>query len=290
MKKIVTFIVFALLVTGTLLATPTDASAATCRLRIKLDAPSGINYAKLYVDGRYKGYVYTRRYKTVRVAAGRSHSVMATRKVGSDYYKGSNFFSISSGTRRKSITVRILKKSGGRKATLRLRLSSSTPFRTASLYVNGSYKGVVYRTRTRSFQVPSGTVRVRLRKRYRGTTYQYKRSIYLSRGRRTFRIIRMRSADGDGDSSGGVARIRVKLSSSSRVARASLYINGRYKGRIYRSSYRTFRVRAGRIRVYCRRTYRGRRYRSRTRRIRVYSGRRRYLILRPRTSRDDDEG
>ena len=95
MRKIFSFVILSLLVAGTMLAAPADLSAATCRLKIKLDAPGGVNYAKLYVDGRYKGYVYSSRYTTVRVESGRSHSVMAYRSKGGEYLSWSIIFSRS---------------------------------------------------------------------------------------------------------------------------------------------------------------------------------------------------
>ena len=120
-------------------------------------------------------------------------------------------------------------------------------------------------------------------KRYRGANYEFQRSNYISSSSSAFRIIRMRSRDADGpDGSEEQGTLRVKLSSSSIVARASLYVNGRFKGFIRRSRYRSFPLPSGRVRIYAKSRYRGRWYRTRVQSVTIRPNRRRIMILNPR--------
>jgi len=67
-------------------------------------------------------------------------------------------------------------------------------------------------------------------------------------------------------------RVKCKLTSTSKVAWAKLYVNGVYKGRVTRSSYKVISLRTGReYDMKIKRTYRGRRY-SRIKSVRVNAG------------------
>ena len=67
-------------------------------------------------------------------------------------------------------------------------------------------------------------------------------------------------------------KVKCKLTSSSKVAWAKLYVNGVYKGRVTRSSYKVISLRTGKeYDMKIKRTYRGKRY-SRIKSVMVESG------------------
>lgn len=109
-------------------------------------------------------------------------------------------------------------------------------YRTGFLYVNGRYYGKVYRGRSRWLKLRSGYY-YRMYVRY--GRVRHNRRVYLPRSRNKTVLFRLPP-----NNSAGSGRITVKL--RGRYSWVKLYLNGKYRGKLYRSRKRVLRVRPGR--------------------------------------------
>lgn len=148
--------------------------------------------------------------------------------------------------------------------TVKFKLTSSAKIAYGRLYINGRYRGRVRRTSYTRIRLRTGrTYRVQVRRSWNGQNWQRNKSFYLSSSSAMAKTVFLHpTARGDADSGSRYTSVRFKLTSSSKIAWGRLYVNGSYKGRVTRSSYKTVSLRSGRTyRVSVRRSWNGRNWR-----------------------------
>jgi len=296
MRKIIPGLLLILFIASfVMVVTPSSVSAASYRtVKFKLTRSSGVSWAKLYINGNYKGHVRKRSFRRIRLRTNRIYRIVAKRSNDRGYFQRSKTFRLSRiSILPKSVFLHVARKSsrydgdsddsysdGGRDSvpegrfryrTVKFKLTRSSRVSWAKLYINGSYKGHVRKNGYKRIRLRAGKTYKVVAKRRRGRANFYrKKSVYLSRNRVSTKTVILHvsrrsgyseDTDSDLDDGGRYRRVRCKLTSSSKVAWAKLYVNGSYKGKIYRDRGKIIRLRSGRsYRFKVRRTYRGRGY------------------------------
>ncbi len=295
MRKLLSMLFIILFITGIVtVITPNRASAASYRtVKFKLTSTSGIRWAKLYINGHYKGHVRKSSYRRIRLRTGKTYRIVAKRTRGGRFYQRRKTIRLSRvGSLRRTVLLHVARRassstysdddsnyssddgevsnSGFRYRTVKFKLTSSSRVGWAKLYINGAYKGHVRKSGYRRIRLRAGKTYKIVAKRRRGRANFYRRkSVFLSRNRvstkRVILHVSRRSGYSDdepvSDGGGRYRRVRCKLTSSAKVAWAKLYVNGAYKGKIYRDRGKTIRLRSGKsYRFKVRRVYRGRNY------------------------------
>jgi len=129
---------------------------------------------------------------------------------------------------------------------IRVRYQGRLPY--VRLYINGDYRATVRRGSSRSFYLRTRR-RYRIRARYASRSST--KNIYLSPGSSTkivtfYAPSRARESIEDLDEAPRKRYARLQIRYRGRKRYARCYIDGNYRGKIYRREYRTFRVRTGR--------------------------------------------
>lgn len=189
--KIKTLAVTALAAGFLLAALPAQTAAARYRrVRVRLTSSSKISWGKLYVNGRYRGRVYRRRYKTLRLRTGRSYRIRVTRRWnGRNWYRNKRVYISSSSRRTKTVFLHPRARGGSssnRYTRVRFRLTSSSKIAWGRLYINGRYRGRVSRSRYKTLRLRSGrSYRVRVTRRWNGDRWYRNKRVRLRRGQQS---------------------------------------------------------------------------------------------------------
>lgn len=247
-------------------------------VRFKMTSSSQVRWAKLYINGRYRGRVYRNRYKRVRLRTGRRYRVVAKRTYRGDRYRRSKRIRVRSGSGSQREFLHVRRRGGSRRYTkVRLKLTSSSKIAWGKLYINGRYRGRVRRSRYKTLRLRSGrTYRMQIRRRWNGKRWRRTKRVRIRRGDRRKTVFFYPRARGGFKR---YTRVRFKLTSSSKIAWGRLYVNGRYRGRVRRSRYKTLRLRNGRTyRIRVRRRWNGKRW-YRYKRIRLRRGQSRKTVF-----------
>ncbi len=145
-------------------------------VKFKLNPASSFSNAKLYINGKYRGTLSKRRYNTVRLLSGKNYRVAARRGRS----RSTRNIFLSKKTSSSKVVLLYLKRSSSHRWRYRnvlFKLTPSSRTRWAKLYINGSYKGRVRKSRFTS-------VRLRTKRRYRVVAargrYRTQKKIYLS--------------------------------------------------------------------------------------------------------------
>lgn len=260
---------------------PGAISGALGKLEVGYSAPPEVTRAMLYVNGRYKGFMYRNRTLAVMVETGRSHVVRVFRQEGGHLYQKTEVVRFGPAESSRSITLTLQKKiekSGGQ---LRLRLDALTPFESARFYAGGNLLGTVYKSRTVSFDLPAGPVAVEVRRIWQGKSWRYAGRLQIARGDNQFRIVALKLQGDLGPDLGrqGSALLRIKLEKTSPMPSASLYLGARLLGTVYRDKYSNYNLEAGQARLQVRCTWNGSPWKSPVYNLRIHSGRRIYLLV-----------
>jgi len=200
MKKVKP-VLFLMLFLVSIILIPLTASAATSSVEIKLSSYGSPSWAKLYVNGRYKGRVSRGRSKTLSLTSGKRYTIRMYRKMTRAYYYKTKSFYLAANAPSKLITIRMRKRTirTSKYRRLRIKLSRRSFVAWAKLYVNGRYRGRIYRRRYRTFRVKGGRrLSITAKRRYRGANYFAKRRVSVSSSRRTrYIFLNPRRQDGD---------------------------------------------------------------------------------------------
>jgi len=261
---------------------PGTADAATYKtVKFKLTSSSKVSWAKLYVNGVYKGHVRKSSYKRIRLRTGKTYRIVAKKTMGSRYFERKKSVYLSrSGSSAKLVFLHVSRKSGSsddgdepavssRYKTVKFKLTSSSKVSWAKLYVNGSYKGHVRKSSYTRVRLKTGkSYRIVAKKTMGRRYFERKKTLRVSSSSSSqtcFLHVSRKSGSSDSDDEPEVSSrkriVKFKLTSTTKVAWAKLYVNGSYKGRVTRSSYKSLRLKSGKsYRIKVIRTYRGRRY------------------------------
>ncbi len=175
-------------------------AAGTCSLIIKAKVTPYTSWVYVYVNGRYKGRLNANKRLNATVPRGKRVTIMIYKSTKKYSYRKTQSVTIGKNLRRKYLTMyvrgkRKVVKRGGR---LKIKLSRRSKVSWAYLYINGKYKGIVYRTRYKTVYI-KGRRRyhtVRVKRKYRGETYvARRRRVRVRPGRSRYVILRPRIQD-----------------------------------------------------------------------------------------------
>lgn len=132
--------------------------------------------------------------------------------------------------------------------TVRFKLTSTSKIAWANLYIDGRNRGRVSRDSYTPVRLRTGrSYRVEARRFWNGQSWQRSKSVYVSSAS-AMPVTEFLHPMSTGGSSGmsRMKTVQFKLTSSSKIAWGTLYIDGVNRGQVSRSSYTTVRLRAGR--------------------------------------------
>ncbi len=254
-------------------------------VKFKLTSTSSVSWAKLYINGSYKGHVRKSSYKRIRLRTRKTYRIVAKKTMGGSYFERKKSLYVSSSSSSKLCFLHVSKKSGAsfysgsgavstgssKYKTIKFKLTGSSSVSWAKLYINGSYKGHVRKTSYKRIRLRTGKeYRIVAKRTYDGEFHQRKKNLFVGSGSSSKLCFLHISAKAETVSR--YRKVKCKLTSSSKVAWAKLYVNGSYKGRVTRSSYKVITLRTGKeYDMKIKRTYRGKRY-SRIKSVRVNAG------------------
>jgi len=256
MKRILSMLFMVLFVATVLLVmVPNSASALSYRtIKFKLTSTSSVSWAKLYINGSYKGHVRKSSYKRIRLRAGKEYRIVAKRTYGGSLHLRKKMFYVSKNSSTSALCfLHTTAKSSSSSysgsgtyttgsfsyRTVKFKLTSSSSVSWAKLYINGSYKGHVRKSSYKRIRLRTGKeYRIVAKRTYDGEFHQRKKTLFVG--------------------SGSSSKLCFKLTSTSSVSWAKLYINGSYKGHVRKSSYKRIKLRTGKeYRIVAKRTYDG---------------------------------
>ncbi len=170
-------------------------SNRTVELKLKLGYGVRVQWAKLYINGRYKGHIRKSEFRHFNLQNGKRYRIKIVRKYESWSYIGKKTIFLNGNKSIRVVIIRQLLKRhsnseideiSGEMRRVRVKLSSSSPINWGWLYIDGESYGKAWRKRGRFFELKAGRYhRFMVRREIRGTFYQRKRRIYIGRGETT---------------------------------------------------------------------------------------------------------
>ena len=236
------------------------------KIRVRLSRRSGYRWANIKINGIEKGRVYKDRIRSFRIRMRRGR---LRRKVRVEIYRGRSVHRevVSVRTRRTVFLRPVLKRRRSRRGRLTVTFHRRSRYRSARLYINSKYRGVMQRGQSKTLRLRRGQYTVELRGRRRTV----RKTVTVRSGSTEQVTLRFRSRRG---------RLTVTFHRRSRYRSARLYINSKYRGVMQRGQSKTLRLRRGQYTV----ELRGRR-RTVRKTVTVRSGRTEQVTLRFRSRR-----
>lgn len=170
-------------------------SSRTVAVKLKLGYGVRVKWAKLYINGRYKGHIRKSEFRHFNLPSGKKYRIKILRNYKSwSYIRKKTVFLDGSRSTRVIVVRQLLKRhsrsdekdSSGENRRVKIMLSTSSPVNWCWLYIDGESFGKVWRRRGRFFELQSGRYhRFMVRREAMGQSYQLKRRIYIARGEKT---------------------------------------------------------------------------------------------------------
>lgn len=244
---------------------PAQVQAAYRDVKLRLVSSSDIAWGRVYVDGRYRGTVRRTQFLTLRLQTGRTYYFSLARNWDGKFYSRFKEEFIDDSSTTKYVYFSPIKRGEEGAAAVRVRLDSSAApdWMDVQLYYNKKF-GRVYRGSSLLVPVPAGKkMRVVVRRVWNGEIHR--KTMYVTLSENETRTLNMRpvnigsASNFNSGSNSGTTQVRCKLTSSAKIAWGRLYVDGRYKGVVRRSSYLDVPLASGRsYRMTVKRTWNGR--------------------------------
>lgn len=170
-------------------------SSRTVAVKLKLGYGVRVKWAKLYINGRYKGHIRKSGFRHFKLKSDKKYRIKILRNYKSwSYIRKKTVFLDGNRSTRVIVVRQLLKRlnrsderaNSGENRRVKIMLSSSSPVSWCWLYIDGESFGKVWRRRGRFFELQAGRYhRFMARREAMGQSYQLKRRIYIARGERT---------------------------------------------------------------------------------------------------------